>query len=152
MEFKAYHKIRQFKDIVRDIQFKANFKGLDDDGQPIYQETTKPVLTFTATTKLHGTNAQICYDGQNMLAGKRGSLLPKDALGAHFGFNAFVQVEKKEYFEELMETVHRVYCVNREQITVYGEWAGQGIQKSVGISELPKGFYIFDCKVYDCGQ
>lgn len=57
MEFKAYHKIKQFKDVVRDISFKANFKGLDEDGQPIYEESTKPTITFTATTKLHGTIA-----------------------------------------------------------------------------------------------
>ena len=29
MKFKAYHKIRQFKDIIRDISFKSNYKGQD---------------------------------------------------------------------------------------------------------------------------
>jgi len=150
MEFKAYHKIRQFKDIVRDIQFKSNFKGLDKDGQPIYQETEKPILTFTATTKLHGTNAGICYKPkEGIVAQKRGSLIPKDDLAAHFGFNQFVQVEKKLFFTDLMEELYTKHCKFGEQITIYGEWAGNGIQKSVGISELPKGFYIFDCKVYD---
>jgi len=33
MEFKSYGKIRQFKDVVRDIKFSANFKGLDKEGQ-----------------------------------------------------------------------------------------------------------------------
>lgn len=123
---------------------------MDDNGQPIYQETVKPVLTFTATTKLHGTNAGVCYTPEKgVVAQKRSSLLPKDALGAHFGFNQFVLVEKKEFFEDLMVTLHKRYCLKGEQITLYGEWAGQGIQKSVGISELPKGFYIFDCKVYN---
>ena len=150
MEFKAYHKIKQFKDVVRDIQFKANFKGLGEDGQPIYEESVKPILTFTATTKLHGTNAGICYNlKKGVVAQKRSSLLPKDALSAHFGFNQFVLVEKKEFFENLMENLFRSYCKKGQQITIYGEWAGSGVQKGVGISELPKGFYIFDCKVYD---
>lgn len=150
MIFKAYHKIRQFKDIVRDIQFKANFQGLDNEGQPIYKETEKPVLTFTATTKLHGTNAGICYTpGKGVVAQKRSSLIPVDSLSAHFGFNQFVQVEKKQYFETLLEQLYSEHCYEGEQITLYGEWAGNGIQKSVGISELPKGFYIFDCKVYN---
>jgi len=150
MEFKAYHKIKQFKDIVRDIQFKSNFQGLDEEGQPIYQETKKPVLTFTATTKLHGTNAGVCYKPEKgIMAQKRSSLLPKDALTAHFGFNQFVQVEKKLFFTDLMEDLYTKHCKRGEQITIYGEWAGNGIQKSVGISELPKGFYIFDCKIYN---
>lgn len=150
MIFKAYHKIRQYKDIVRDIRFKANFKGLDDKGEPIYQETVKPILTFTATTKLHGTNAGICYTPEKgIVAQKRSSLLPTDALSGHFGFNQFVQVEKREFFEDLMQKMYKVYCKPQQQITIYGEWAGIGVQKSVGISELPKGFYIFDCKVYD---
>lgn len=150
MEFKAYHKIRQFKDVVRDIQFKSNFKGMDDEGQPIYEESKKPILTFTATTKLHGTNAGVCYDlDKGVMAQKRGSLLKKEDLASHFGFNQFVQVEKKEYFEDLMQKMHKVYCKEHQQITIYGEWAGLGIQKGVGISELPKGFYIFDCKIHD---
>lgn len=153
MEFKAYHKIRQFKDIVRDIQFRANFKGKDENGQPIYEESAKPILTFTATTKLHGTNAGICYDLKNgVVAQKRSSFLPKDALSSHFGFNQFVLVEKKYFFENFMEGLFRAYCKKGEQITIYGEWAGEGIQKSVGISELTKGFYIFDCKVYNSLQ
>jgi len=45
--------------------------------------------------------------------------------------------------------MHKVYCKPNQQIIIYGEWAGKGVQKSVGISELSKGFYIFDCKVYD---
>ena len=150
MEFKAYHKIRQFKDIVRDIQFKANFKGLDESGEPIYKESKKPILTFSATTKLHGTNAGICYTPEKgIVAQKRSSLLPTDVLTGHFGFNQFVLVEKREFFETLMKSLHSAFCDPEEQITIYGEWAGNGIQKGVGISELPKGFYIFDCKVYN---
>ena len=30
-----------------------------------------------------------------------------------------------------------------EYITIFGEWAGKGIQKKVAISELPKAFYMF---------
>lgn len=150
MEFKAYHKIKQFKDAVRDIQFKSNFKGLDDEGKPIYENSLKPTLTFTATTKLHGTNAGICYTPkEGIVAQKRSSLIGKDQLTAHFGFNSFVQVEKKEFFENLLSELYDKHCKEGEQITIYGEWAGKGIQKSVGISELDKAFYIFDCKVYD---
>ncbi|MFT6125788.1 MAG: hypothetical protein ACJAVA_000229 [Flavobacteriaceae bacterium] len=150
MEFKAYHKIRQFYNIVRDIQFKANFQGQGSDGEPLYEETVKPTLTFIATTKLHGTNAGVCYTPKKgVVAQKRGSLIGKEELASHFGFNQFVQVEKKLFFTDLMEELYTEHCKFGEQLTIYGEWAGKGIQKSVGISELPKGFYIFDCKIYN---
>lgn len=149
MKFKAYHKIRQFKDIVRDIQFKSNFKGFDEEGQPIYEETKKPILTFKGTVKLHGTNAGICYTPKKgIVAQKRSSLLGKDLTG-HFGFNQFVQVTEKESLTYYMESLWKEHCKEGEQITLYGEWAGKGIQKSVGISEVAKSFYIFDCKIYN---
>lgn len=147
MEFKAYHKIRQFKD----IQFKANFKGLDSDDQPIYKESKKPTLTFKGTVKLHGTNAGICYTPEEgIIAQKRSSLLKPENLGnTHFEFNNFVQVIRKKELTTLMTELYNQYCNKNEQITLYGEWAGKGVQKSVGISQHKKSFYIFDCKVYN---
>lgn len=150
MKFKAYHKIRQFKDVVRDIRFRANFKYIHEGtGEPVYEETEKPVITFIGTVKLHGTNAQVCFDGKKLLAGKRSSLIGIDALQEHFGFNAFVQVRNKEYFLNLMSELYSKHCKEGQQIILYGEFAGQGIQKGVGISELKKSFYIFEAKVYD---
>ena len=144
MKFKAYHKIKQFKDVVRDIRFQANFKGMDDNNQPIYEESKKPEVVFIGTVKLHGTNAQVAFDGKELLAGKRGSLIGKDALQEHFGFNQFVQVTHKNYLKELMSELHSKHCKEGQQIILYGEFAGNGIQKGVGISELSKAFYIFD--------
>jgi hypothetical protein len=149
MEFKAYHKIKQFKDVVRAIQHQANFRGLDIDGEPIYEETEKPTITFKGTVKLHGTNAGICYYDGKMLAQKRSSFLEVDRLDSHMGFNIFVQVAEKENFYKLMEKLYTKYCVSGNQITLYGEWAGKGIQKGVGISTLDKAFYIFDCRIYN---
>lgn len=149
MKFKSYHKIGQFKDVVRNVRMKANFKGMDENMEPIYEETTKPDIFFMGTVKLHGTNAQISYDGKTMLAGKRGSLIDEEALTEHFGFNQFVQVTHKQYFLELMSELHSKYCKENQQIMLYGEYAGNGIQKNVGVSKLEKAFYIFDCKVWD---
>lgn len=150
MKFKAYHKIRQFKDIIRDVQFKANFKGMDSEGQPIYEETKKPTLKFKGTIKLHGSNGGICYTPDTgVVAQKRSSLIDPDNLTAHFGFNQFVQVSQKIAIETLMDKLWFKYCTTNEQITLYGEYAGKGIQKGVGISEGEKAFYVFDCKVYN---
>lgn len=150
MEFKAYHKIRQFRDIVRDINHKANFKGFDENNNPIYEESTKPILKFIGTVKLHGTNAGVCYTpNEGVVAQKRKSLLRVDELNTHMNFNAFVKVEHKAFFENLMKDLWELCCVSNEQIILYGEWAGEGIQKGVAISSLKKSFYVFGCKVFN---
>jgi hypothetical protein len=148
MKFNKYHKIPQFRDVVRTVQHMAHFIGLDEDNQPIYDSfIRKPILTFTGTVKLHGTNAMITYTPEEGIrAGKRSSLLPPKEYSAHFEFNGFVW-RNEGYFTKKMHELWEKYCSPGEQITIFGEWAGEGIQKGVGISELPKAFYIFDCKV-----
>jgi hypothetical protein len=150
MKFKPYHKIKQFKDIVRNVTHTANFKGVDDEGNPIYEESEKPTIPFIGTIKLHGTNASVYYTPESgIIAGKRTSGLDPKQLSAHMGFNQFVQIIKKDYFHTLLNNLWKTYCLPNEQIILYGEWAGKGIQKSVAVSELNKAFYIFDCKIYN---
>lgn len=150
MKFNKYHKIVQFKDVIRDISYNANYKGINEKGEAIYENSKKPTIKFKGTVKLHGTNALITYHpNDGIKAGKRSSLLAVDQLRAHFNFNQFVQVTRQQEFLDLMDSLWNKYCKDNEQITLYGEWAGNGVQKSVGISLLPKAFYIFDCKIYN---
>ena len=88
MIFNKYHKIPQFRDVVRTVEHLTYFIGLDEDNQPIYDNTiTKPKLTFTGTVKLHGTNALITYTPEaGIKAGKRSSLLSPEAKGCSFWF------------------------------------------------------------------
>lgn len=150
MKYSKYHDIKQFKDIVKAVQSKADYKGKDEEGNPIYENTGRPTLTFKGTVKLHGTNASITYTPKTgVIAGKRSSSINPEDLQAHMGFNQFVQVTHKDYFEELCSKLWKEYCTKEEQLIIYGEWAGKSIQKGVAISELPKAFYIFDIKVYN---
>lgn len=150
MEFKSYHKIRQFRDVIRDISFKANYKGKDENDQPIYEETEKPVITFSGKVKIHGTNAGIVYNPEDgMLAQKRSSILDKENLSSHFNFNAFLNAEESDALKNLLARIWNENCSGDDQITLYGEWAGSNIQKGVGVTELPKMFFFFDCKCYN---
>lgn len=151
MKFKAYHKIKQFKDIVRDVKHLNNYKGEDENGKPIFEKSDYPILTFKGTVKLHGTNAGICYTPEKgVIAQKRSSLIGKEQLTAHFGFNQFVQVINKEYLTNLMSNLYNNYGVTPgSQLILFGEWAGIGVQKNVGISELEKSFYAFDLLEYN---
>lgn len=149
MEFKKYHKIGQFKDVVRTIQSRADYKGRDENGEAIYEVSPKPTLTFEGTVKLHGSNAGISYtpaDGVQAL--KRSSLIGKEGLTAHFGFNSFVQVTNKDYFLKFMSDLwDNLGCIPGEQLTIYGEWAGEGVQRGVGVSFLEKSFFVFGAKI-----
>lgn len=140
MEFKKYHKIPQFKNVVKDIKYYYHSNQL-----PL------PTLKFKGTIKLHGTNAGICYDSveDKLMAQQRSCLIGDEEvlISQHYGFNHFVHSN----YDKLKELCQRIlnFFDKDSQITIYGEWAGKGIQKSVGISELDKTFYIFDCKIYD---
>lgn len=148
MKFNKYHKIPQFNSVVRDLIHKSNFVGLDEDGQPVYKEQNKPTIKFKGTIKLHGTNAGVTYTPQSgAVPMKRGGLISKEKLSAHLGFNTFVRVSNKNFFKKIMSSLWKANCIEGEQITLFGEWAGAGIQKGVGISKVDKSFYVFDCKV-----
>ena len=150
MKFRPYHKIKQFSNIIRQITETANFNGFDNDNLPIYRDSIKPILTFTGTVKLHGTNAGVCYHPDiGVVTQKRSSLIKNDAQNAHMGFNNFVTTINKDYFEKLMHVLWLNDCKSSEQITLYGEWAGSNIQKGVAIAQTKKAFYAFGLKVYN---
>lgn len=137
-----YPKTGQFSDVVRSVSHKATFVGLDENEDPIYDGTReKPTLTFRGTVKLHGTNAAVCYNGTDMWVQSRNNVI--DSLTGHMGFAEFVQANK-DYFLKMFGKPKE----GEDTITVYGEWAGPGIQNGVAISEIPqKMFFIFGVKV-----
>jgi hypothetical protein len=150
MKFKKYHSINQFRDVVKSVQRQADFKGLDDENNAIYENSVKPIIKFKGTVKVHGTNAGITYSPvEGILGQKRNSLLSADNLASHFGFNQFVQVEKSEYFTKVMSQLWEEHCEGDEQMVIFGEWAGSNIQKGVAVAELEKAFYFFDAGVVD---
>lgn len=133
MKFIKYLKIPQFRNVVNEINY-SHFIG------------DKPVITFTGTVKLHGTNSGICYKpSEGYKIQKRNDWAGK----GHFGFHEFVK-NRENQFIELFNHIYDFYNIDEtNQITIYGEFAGNGIQKKVGISELPKSFYIFDVLIYN---
>src|SRR5699024_8980235 len=54
MEFKKYGKTPKLRKVVKSVQHRSDFKGLDSNGDPIYEKSLKPAITFTGTIKLHG--------------------------------------------------------------------------------------------------
>lgn len=93
-------------------------------GQPL------PRLRYRAKVKLHGTNVGVQITDDGVFAQSRTQLLsPADDLK---GFAAFV-AERAELFAALPR-----------DLTLFGEWAGPGVEKGMAVSGLPhKVFAVF---------
>lgn len=141
--------IEQFRNVVATINRNYNYVGHDENGEPIYDTSLpKPVITFKGTVKLHGTNAGVSYNNKaGIWAQSRENIITPQKDNAGFAF--FVE-SKDTVFRELFDLIatHNNIDCDTNTITIYGEWAGKGIQKGVGISELGnKVFFVFGVKV-----
>lgn len=149
MKHISYHKIPQFRNIIKQLNHLERFKGLDKEGNPIYDEFVQlPVLNFTGTVKLHGTNASICFNNEQGIWIQSRNQIKKDGF---FGFPLFVK-QNKDFFEDFIKSVAKNYKIDTSKctISIFGEWAGKGIQNNVSISKLEPSFYIFDIKISPC--
>lgn len=149
----SYPKIQQFRNTVADINRAATFIGVDGDGNAIYdQMAKKPTVTFKGTVKLHGTNASVCFNSNNgfWVQSRKNIITPyKD----NAGFAFFAESNKVQFCALLDEVINEHQIDTKEfTVSIYGEWAGKGVQKAVGISQLPKAFYIFGVKVSKPGD
>ena len=144
----SYPKITQFRNVVSNINREITFTGLDKDGNAIYDPSIKkPTLTFKGTVKLHGTNASVCFNSKDgFWIQSRNNIITLENDNAGFAF--FAESRKSEFLTLLEILADKDDDIDSEcTISIYGEWAGKGIQKSVGISELEKAFYVFGVKV-----
>ena len=143
-----YPKIEQFRSVIRNVNRMATFEGLDDDGEPIYNSmNTKPVITFKGSVKLHGTNAGVSMNSEDgMWAQSRKNIITVEKDNAGFAF--FVE-SHKEAFQEILNGLFVKHNLdpNIFTLSLYGEWAGMGIQSGVGIAQVEKAFYVFGLKV-----
>lgn len=147
----AYPSIEQFRNVIYNINHKANYVGNDENGDPIYDPAKKkPVLKFIGTTKLHGTNAGVVLDIYNdeIYCQSKENVITVEKDNA--GFARYIDSFVVEFYQMIYSTV--VAAINKEIdgfniITVYGEWCGGNIQKGVALNGLDKMFVIFDVKV-----
>ena len=143
-----YPKIEQFRNVVSDINREITFTGLDEDGNAIYDPSIKkPTLTFKGTVKVHGTNASVCFNSADgFWIQSRQNIITVDKDNTGF---AFFAESHKEELQSLLDDLIIANQIDTKVYTVsiYGEWAGRGIQKGVGISQLNKAFYVFGVKV-----
>jgi hypothetical protein len=144
----SYPKIGQFRNIITNINRESTYVCLDDTGTAVFDPSKKkPILEFTGTVKLHGTNAAVCYNNDDgFWIQSRKNIITVERDNAGF---AFFATSKEEQLQSLIFHIAGKYDIDTTiyTISIYGEWAGKGIQKTVGISQLEKGFYIFGVKI-----
>lgn len=146
-KFISFPKIRDFKSALKELTESARYIGLDEDGQPIYNHDPLPTLTFTGTVKLHGTNSGVSYNNAGgFWAQSRKNIITPQKDNAGF---AFFAETNKEAFMKIINQVASDNDIDLDEFTisVFGEWAGKGIQKAVAMSELDKAFYLFAVKI-----
>lgn len=148
MKHISYPSIEQFRNVISSINRQVSFAGLDEFGQPIYNSLAKkPILTFKGTVKLHGTNAGVSYNyADSIWAQSRENIIT--SLKDNVGFAFFVDTHQNVFINLMNRLVmNNNLNLNKDTLTIFGEWAGKGIQKSVAISNIEKSFFIFGAKV-----
>jgi len=144
-DFIKFPKIRQFRDIIKHVKTNADFKGMDADGNAMFEHTEAyPILNFEGTVKLHGSNAGIVFDEDRKMH-IQSRTREISVLNDNAGFAAFVD-GRKHIFLELANAL----MIKHQAKTIYlwGEFCGVGIQKGVALNELPKTFVMFDSFSY----
>jgi hypothetical protein len=93
------------------------------------------VVTYKGKVKLHGTNGGVqCFKNGDVVAQSRSAILTATADNA--GFAKWVE-QRREYFQKIAINLG-------EDVCIFGEYAGPGIQKGVAITQIPnKIFAVF---------
>lgn len=133
-----------------------NFVGLHHEVKKNIFVNDRPVINYRGKIKLHGTNAGVNmhktvagdkaanYAGElSITPQKRTSYI--SPLDDNAGFAKWVQVNYK-FFTNVFDRLDSPDA----DVTVFGEWAGKGIQKSDAVSKIEeKNFFIFAIRVDD---
>jgi hypothetical protein len=142
--FITFGSIEQYSSIVKKVKHTAQYEGIDENGNLIYNRHKKyPIIEAIGSEKIHGTNAAVCYsipDGFWVQSRKNIITPEKDNAGC-----AFQAYNLKSEWLKIIEDLAVEYNIDlsKEIISVYFEWAGGNIQKNSACSGLEKRAIIF---------
>jgi len=145
MKHNKFSDIGQFRNVVRDIKYAAQFVGMDNGEAVMNRDAEMPTVSFHGTVKLHGSNAGIAMDKDDNIwyqGRKQIITIEKDNAGC-----AFFMESKKDILKEMLLDIKSKNNFKNETIIIFGEWCGGNIQKGVAINGLDKMFMIFAVKV-----
>jgi hypothetical protein len=126
VEFKKWQKIGQFHNIRKSIRAIADYKRTQGE------DVLFPIVTYRGKVKLDGTNAAIRVTQGRVAAQSRSRMITAD--DDNYGFAAFV---------DSIEDWVRARDFGVDDLTIYGEWCGLGIQKRCSVSRCDRMFVVF---------
>lgn len=131
---KKFPSIEQFRHVVRAERDAA-----------AYEDRPVAKRVYRGTVKLHGTNAGVTLkpDGSLVFQSRNRVLAVGDD---NAGFvHHWTDADREAV---LRDTIHLIALNNNiepsvSEITIFGEWCGQGIQKGVALNQLEKMYVVF---------
>lgn len=143
--FISFGSIDQFRTIIKNVQHTACYIGYDKELQrpQLNKDAKMPKVVATASEKIHGTNAAVCYsnpDGFWVQSRKNIINTEKDNAGC-----AFATMQNKKEWMSIINKLASEYEISLDNniISIYFEWAGGNIQKNSALSGLDKKAVIF---------
>ena len=152
--FKPYPSIPAFKNMRTAIKklHKPVFSHLEEvDGvkTPVFtsEGSELPVLEFTGTVKLHGTNACVSISKHAINAQSRTRTLTTESDNA--GFCQYVELDLMSKLTRLQDFYfHETEMYELENpptcLHIFGEWCGGNIQSNCALVGVEKQFIVFD--------
>jgi hypothetical protein len=143
--FIKFPSIKQFRDIVKDVQFNAQFVSYDKETQTLVTDQTAemPVVHAFATEKIHGTNASVCFsEPDGFWVQSRTSIITVDNDNAQCAMHA---MKNQSAWVKIIKDLAKEHNIDLSAniITVFYEFCGQGIQKRTAVEGLEKMSIIF---------
>lgn len=127
------------------IEYRSTFIGKDSEDNALFDKTKQlPTLTYRATVKIHGMNCSVAFDTKEKTVNAQSRTLILSETETCNGFYNFVfEQEIKDFFWYLVNAVDEHVAQKYSRYAIFGEWAGQSIQKKVAVCKAPKFFTIF---------
>ena len=119
-------------------QFRSVVKQVRQYYDRIQSPHLIPTLTFVGTSKLHGTNGGLRRKNGKIQPQSRNNIISVE--NDNCGFAKFISGIPESVLNELFDTIS---SNPDDEITLYGEWAGKGIQSGVGVAELDRFWALF---------
>lgn len=143
-----YTSTGQYRNAVNNMIHKFQAVEQEDGEWVIDKSRDLPKVKYSGTVKLHGTNGSfIQYADGKIYCQSKSRILDITHDNSGF-FAAYKDVDLEPLFEQFKEMYRDQFGTDAPYpITICGEWAGQGIQKGVAISDVPKFFSIFGVRV-----
>lgn len=141
---KKFANIEKFRHMVKKVERLYRYEKIGEEWVYNYKLPI-PELSFTGTCKLHGSNAAIHRKDHKIICQSRNNEITVD--NDNIGFAKFISEIPSNLIHNLFD---KISSNIEDDIVIFGEWIGPGIQSGCGINLLStRQFVIFSVKVND---